>query len=205
MSTEALAGPLASPELSVKLFVEDPAAVRLHELAAVFHRWIKEDPLEDELLIDVASYEHVPKGPGVVLICEKAHYYFDVRDGRPGIRYRGRREPRGIGEEGVVRAFRSALAAAWLLESDAALDGRYRFVTGEVEFGIYDRLLAPSEEQTAARVRPVLATCVKALYGVDDAAIEMVSGPREPFRMSVKTTVSPRVRELLGRLAVPSA
>ena len=105
---------LASAELSVKLFVEDPAAVDLEELIPVFHRWIREDRLEGELPIDVAGYAHVPKGPGVVLICDHSHYYFDERDGRPGMRYRGRRVPRGSGEEGITKAFRCALRAAAL-------------------------------------------------------------------------------------------
>ena len=129
------------------------------ELIPVFHRWIAEKLIEDELLVDVASYEHVPKGPGIVLICDKAHYYFDVRDGRPGIRYRGRRDADVAGEQGIARAFRSALQAASLLENDPALDGRYRFVTSELEFGIYDRLRAPSDEATfkarSARSREV--------------------------------------------------
>ena len=148
--------PLTSSEISVKLFVDDPSGVRLKELIPVFHRWIQESLLGDELLVDVASYEQVPKGPGIVLICDTAHYYFDMRAGRPGLRYRSRRIAPATEEEGIARAFRSALQAASLLESDPALEGRYRFRTGQVEFGIYDRLRAPSNVETFAAVRPEL-------------------------------------------------
>jgi hypothetical protein len=199
MSPES-ASPLDSPEVSVKLFVADDAGVRLKELIPVFHRWIKEDLLEDELQIDVANYEHVPKGPGIVLICDRAHYYFDLRAGRAGLRYRGRRQARAIGAAAVTRAFGSALQAARLLETDPVLEGRYRFRTDEVEFGIYDRLRAPSDEATLSAIRPVLEEAVQRLYGVDDASLELSSGSKEPFMVTIKVGASPSVEELQGRL-----
>ena len=85
-------GPLSSADMSVKLYVTDDSIVRPEELVPVFHRWIKDRMLEDDLQIDVAVYEHVPQGPGIVLVCNTAHYYFDVRGNRWGLRYRGRRE-----------------------------------------------------------------------------------------------------------------
>ena len=197
--------PLTSPEVSVKLFVEDPAGVRLKELISVFHRWIAEKLIDDELLVDVASYEHVPRGPGIVLICDKAHYYFDVRDGRPGIRYRGRRDADVVGEQGIARAFRSTLQAASLLENDLALDGRYRFITNELEFGIYDRLRAPSDQATFEAVQPDLEKYVKTLYGADEVSLELTSGPKEPFMVSIKAGTTPAVEELLGQVAAASA
>jgi hypothetical protein len=198
-------GPLDSPEVSVKLFVADASGVRLEELIHVFHRWIKEDMVEDELPIDVASYEHVPKGPGIVLICDTAHYYFDVRAGRAGLRYRGRRAARGAGADAVTGACRSALQAARLLEVDPALEGRYRFRTDEVEFGIYDRLLAPSDESTLRTVLPVLREVVRDLYAVEATKLELASGPREPFMVTVTPGASPSVEELLGRLAAATS
>jgi hypothetical protein len=192
---------LASAELSVKLFVEDPAAVDLEELIPVFHRWIREDRLEGELPIDVAGYAHVPKGPGVVLICDHSHYYFDERDGRPGMRYRGRRVPRGSGEEGITKAFRCALRAAALLEKDPSLGKRYRFRTDTVELGITDRLHAPSDERTLAAVRPAVAAAVRSIYGKPAKSITLASGPREPFLARIEMADSPKVETLLEQLA----
>ena len=42
--------------------------IELEKLVPVFHQWIREKKIPDELLIDVADYAHVPQGPGVVLI-----------------------------------------------------------------------------------------------------------------------------------------
>ena len=149
----------------------------------------------------MANYEHVPKGPGIALICDEAHYYFDVRHDRWGMRYRGRRTARATGEDAIVRAFRSALHAASLLESDPSLEGRYRFRTDEVEFGIYDRLLAPSGEETLDAVRPALETAVTALYGEPPTSLELSSGPKEPFMVRVTNAGSPDVSELLNKVA----
>lgn len=192
---------LTSPELNVKLFVADGSKIDVEELVPVFHRWIREDVLEDELPIDVAGYAHVPKGPGTVIICDHAHYYFDERAGRFGLRYRGRRVARGAGEEAITRAFRSALRAASLLEKEPALGGHYRFETSRVEFGISDRLRAPSNEQTLAAVRPALESVVKSLYGKPAKSITLASGPREPFMVTIEAGASPSVDTLLDKLA----
>lgn len=195
---------LQSAEVSVKLFVDDHSVVRPLELIPVFHRWITDGALEDELMIDVANYEHVPKGPGIVLICDRAHYYFDVRENRWGIRYRGRREARATGREAIAHAFAAALRAASLLESDPELEGRYRFRTDEVEFGVYDRLRAPSGDETFAAVKPELEAVVEALYGSPPRGVELVSGPKEPFMVSIDSGTAPTVEELLDRALAPA-
>ena len=200
MSTGPVAPPLTSADASVKLFVDEKSVVRPHELIEVFHRWITESALDDELTIDVAMYEHVPQGPGIALICDQAHYYFDVRQNRWGLRYRGRRVARATGADAVRRAFRSALQAAALIENDPKLEGRYRFRTDQMEFGIYDRLRAPSEAATLDAVRPELEATVQALYGEGPKSMQLVSGPKEPFMVAIENASSPGVDELLARL-----
>ena len=199
MSKETM-GPLGSPDVSVKLFVKNSEDLSTKELIPVFHRWIKNCLIEDELLVDVTSYAHVPKGPGIVLICDKAHFYFDEREGRCGLRYRGRRASDVTGVERIKKALRSALHAASLLENDPELDGRYRFQTSEFEFGIYDRLRAPSDNATLAAVEPMLRDYVESLFG-EPAEIELTSAPKEPFMATVRMADSPSVDELLGRVA----
>jgi len=191
--------PLDSAEIAVKLFLEDPQGVRPGEIVPVFHRWIREGALPDELMVDVATYEHVPRGPGVVLICDTAHYAFDLRFGRPGLRWRGRRVATGTGRERLGRAFRSALTAAALLERETALEGRCRFRTDELEVGIHDRLRAPSDRTTFDLVRPELAACVGDLFRSEAVTLEMTSGARDPFLVSIRTGASASVGELLDR------
>ena len=194
------AGPLGSADLSVKLFVADPSRVDVRELIPVFHRWIQQGLLEDELVIDVTGYAHVPHGPGVLLICDTAHYSLDMNR-RPGLRYRRRRRAApGTTEERLRDVFRRALNAARLLGEEPGLEGRYRVRTDELEFAIYDRLNAPSDEAVFHAVRPSLLELIGQLYQGDQAQLRLVSGPREPFTVSISTSTALDVAALLDRL-----
>ena len=192
--------PLDSPELSVKYFVEDSSAVRVEELIPVFHRWIRESVLEDELLIDVANYAHVPKGPGVMLICDLGQYGLDLRHGRPGLRYRRRRVAHASPQDRLAETFRSAIRAGSLLADEPALEGRYRFRTDEVELVIYDRLRAPSALGTLEAVSPLLGSFVTQLYEDPAVSLELTSRSNEPFAVRITTQEAPPLRTLLSRL-----
>ena len=79
MSGDEAVAPLMSPEVSIKLFVDDQSIIRPLELIGVFQRWIKEGALEDELVIGEtatveASFEPIlgevqvagsPEGAGI--------------------------------------------------------------------------------------------------------------------------------------------
>ena len=67
-------------QLKIYLTPESAKSFDVESLIPVFHRWIKQRALP-ELTIDVASYQHVPQGPGVVLIGHGADYFLDkMRD-----------------------------------------------------------------------------------------------------------------------------
>src|SRR5216683_2708414 len=66
--------------VNVKLLVQNPAEASLEPLIPVFHSWIENRAEDDELLIDVADYIHVPAGPGVVLIGHEGNYSFNGQD-----------------------------------------------------------------------------------------------------------------------------
>ncbi|MDB4980878.1 MAG: hypothetical protein JWM82_1630, partial [Myxococcales bacterium] len=65
-------------KLQLKLYLtpESARAVQAEAFVPVFHRFIK-DKVLPELVIDVANYDHVPKGPGVVLIGHGSDYFLD--------------------------------------------------------------------------------------------------------------------------------
>ena len=84
-------------------------------------------------------------------------------------------------------------------------DGRYRFRTDELEFEIYDRLLAPSSVETMDAVRPELERFLRGLYGGAEVTLKMESGSGEPFRVGITISSAPPLIELVDRLtAVPS-
>ena len=49
------------------IFAEPVAAVSAKAIIPVFHKWIREQSI-DELLIDVADYTHLPSGPNALLV-----------------------------------------------------------------------------------------------------------------------------------------
>ena len=70
---DRLIDPDAIQHINLKIFVKDAGAIHPADAVAVFHRWIK-DSVCPEMLIDVADYEHVSAGPGVLLIAHEANY-----------------------------------------------------------------------------------------------------------------------------------
>ena len=77
--------------IKVKFFVEAPNAVDLPAFIPLFHRWIQKKTVEG-LLIDVADYQHVPEGPGILLMGHEGNYAMDMANGRPGLLYSRKRE-----------------------------------------------------------------------------------------------------------------
>ena len=156
-------------KLQLKLFVErNGHHVESEAFIPVLHRWIKDHVLS-ELVIDVANYAHVPKGPGVVLIGHTGDYYLDDTDGRFGLLYSRKR---GLADAPFAAKledlFRRTLHAAALLEKEtfpaAAGETRVRFSTNELLFRINDRLAAPASDETFAAVRPALEAVARRLF-----------------------------------------
>src|SRR3954467_11140756 len=70
-------------KLAVKLFLQDPSQAHGLKLLPVFQQWIQLHAMDDHLMIDVADYDHVPDGPGTVLVSHEANLYVDHLNGRP--------------------------------------------------------------------------------------------------------------------------
>ena len=183
-------------KLQVKVFAK--GAIDDVALIPVFHGWIRDKVVEDELLIDVADYAHVPHGPGIAVIGHQADYYVDEDAGRQGLTYARKRLGEGDFEARVETAFRRALEACARLESDDALDAA--FGTDEFLFRIADRLLAPNDDATFESVKPVLAKTLAKLVPDAEATIESVGEPREPLTIRVKVSSDEGVSALLARL-----
>jgi hypothetical protein len=184
-------------KLQVKLFI-DGDVPHADRFIPVFHDWIKHHKLP-ELLIDVANYAHVPKGPGVALIGNDGDYFIDDTDGRAGLLYSRKREA-PVPEARIADAFRRALNAATLLEK--SFDGKLRFRTDELLFRINDRLKAPAGETTFTEVRPELdAHCTKLFAGTHKLAL--VGGAKQLFSVKITTDGKADLATLLGRAGGP--
>jgi hypothetical protein len=186
-------------KLQVKVFVAGGASkLALETFIPVFHEWIKHHHL-DELLIDVASYAHVVRGPGVALIGHEADYFIDEAEGRPGLLYSRKRQPPPPAER-IPDAFRRALHAASLLEEEKSFAGNLRFRGDGFLFRINDRLLAPPGDATFAAVRPPLDALCGRLFAGAPYLLAPSSDPRQLFTVNITTEGNADLRTLLGRL-----
>jgi hypothetical protein len=171
-------------KLQVKLFATAGALPppSTEAFIHIFHSWIKNRVLP-ELMIDVANYAHVPKGPGVILIGHACDTSIDEADGRLGVLHNRKRTAPAPAER-LTDAFRRVLHAAILLQAEPTLAGKVRFAPGEFLFRINDRLLAPNNDQTFAALKPEL----------DALAARLFEGPADITRVGdAKTLFSVRI------------
>jgi hypothetical protein len=191
-----------SYKLAVKFPFQNPSALQAREFVPVFHRWIQSQALPGHQLIDVADYEHVHEGPGIVLVAHEANLHADQGRGQFGLLYR-RKQPTGGSFRGRLRAtFSHALEAATLLEQDEKLGGRANIRTDEASFFIFDRLLAPNSSATFKSVRSELESFLKGLYGLPSIELTYSEKPEELFEVGIKAPQSVPASTLLERVAV---
>ena len=188
--------------LQLKIFVTPDSALAVEPEAfiGVFHRWIKERVLS-ELVIDVANYLHVPKGPGVVLIGHGADYFLDHGEGRVGLLYNRKR----VGpppEDRLSDLVRRTLHGALLLEREPALGGKLRFASSEMLFRINDRLAAPNRDATFEALRPELAAWSHRIFaGRFDLA--RVGAAKDLFSVRLTSPANDSLAVLLDRMGGP--
>src|SRR4051812_22645553 len=93
-------------KLAVKLFLQDPSQAHGLKLLPVFQQWIQFHAMDEHLMIDVADYDHVPDGPGTVLVSHEANLYVDHLGGRPGLTYQRKQPLPGPFADRVATIFR---------------------------------------------------------------------------------------------------
>jgi hypothetical protein len=194
---------MQASKLQVKVYAAEHAGLTAETFIPVLHGWIKNHALP-ELMIDVANYGHVPKGPGVVLIGHACDYGIDEGEGRFGLLHSRKRmapEP----AERVADAFRRALHAASLLEADPALAGKLRFRGDELAFRINDRLAAPNDDTTFAAVKGELGALAAKLFAGAPFEIGRAGGAKDLFgvRIVSRAGAGVSVGTLLARLGGP--
>jgi hypothetical protein len=187
--------------IGLKVFAADGVALRPREVVPVFHRWIQSRALADHLLIDVADYEHVPEGPGILLVAHEANLSLDLGDGRMGLAYARKAPLPGALADRLRAVARAALTACRLLEDDAALGGRLRFRADQLYLFANDRLHAPNAEATRAAFEPALRPLLDSAYGDVTCTIAPEADAQERFGVRVTASRSFSVRDVLQRLA----
>lgn len=133
--------------ISVKMFTVANADFNVTTMIPVFHGWIQRSALEGVKPIDVADYSHVYQGPGVLLVCQEGQFSMEQSGGRLGLRYANKHLASGGVKDRIAEALSKVLAAAELLEAEAALKGKLSFGRDEFLVQIDDKLFAPNTEK----------------------------------------------------------
>jgi hypothetical protein len=185
--------------VNVKLGIEKPGEVDLGALIPIFQKWIETPPVED-LLLDVADYQHVHAGPGVVLIGFQGDYSVDNTDNRLGVRYNRKAPLDGSNQDRLKQAARAALSAFARLETEPRMEGKLRFDGREIEVIINDRLFAPNTDATRKEAGVDLQAFFKQLFKEGGVSLSYASDPRRLFSVTAKASQTFSIAELLANL-----
>lgn len=192
----------APKRLSIKFYF-DELAVDAEAFVPVFHRWIREDVVPTELLLDVADYKHVQDGPAIFLVGHQADYILDFTDGKPGLQYVRKRETGDSLRDALALTLRQALHAVQLTQTDVELRGKLRLATDTATIALVDRLNYPNDDSADA-VQQALAESLTPLFG-DDATVRRVENdPRQPLTFQLHAPSAADAETLLSRLPQPA-
>ena len=188
--------------VSVKYFLEDPAALDVEQLIPTFHEWIRGSKV-DGLLLDVSDYRHVPGGPGIMLVGHECDYRMDLGGSRPGLCYVNKQRGNGtpIDPAACLRSsFRGALVACRALERERSLSG-LRFASDEVELQFLDRRRTPNDKTAREALTAPLAEFVSGLVRPAPAELDWDGhDPRRPLSVRLKSPGAPDLDKLIARL-----
>jgi len=160
------------------------ADVDVEQYVAVFHDWIRQSALEG-LLIDVASYAHVPNGPGVLLIGHELDYSVRMAGHRVELTCRHKRDPGGEGQA-LKRCLRQLLQAAQLLQSATKLKEPPSFRASSFVFRSNDRLRCPNSAEAGSRVTQTVGRLFCKVMGVDNLDVASVGPEREALTLVIE-------------------
>ncbi len=170
--------------ISIKFHAEAPPGFDITDAVPVFHRWIREHVIDNELLIDVADYKHVVDGPGVLLVGHEADYGLEVVDGRLGLLYTRKREVGDSLTGAFQTLFAQSLHAARRLEAEPELAG-LRIHTDAADVAILDRLHFENSDEGVNAIGPALEEVLAAVYGGGATAQRLANDPRQPLTVRV--------------------
>lgn len=185
-------------KINVKFYLAEDAVLSPEDAFRIFSQWIPET--KDEILIDVADYQHVPQGPKTVLVGHQANYTLDNTDGRYGLIYGQKATALGSNADRLKSAFAAALKACRRLEQ--AQDAKARFVGAEAVVVINDRLQAANSDATLAEIRDDLEQVLGQLYAGASTRVEREGDARQRFTVRVQAEGDFDTQTLLSNLGL---
>ncbi|HEX4999208.1 MAG TPA: hypothetical protein VFY29_13360 [Terriglobia bacterium] len=181
----------------MKFFAEGADGFSVRAMVPVFHAWIQRQAIPGHLLIDVHDYSHIFQGPGILLVGHEANFSLDQTGGQLGLLYHRKVTETGDFGAHLAGIFKAALLGCSLLEGETSL----RFRTDEAQLIFNDRLNAPNDTETRARLEPLVAEALKGVWSTDvKMESSAASDSRERLAFRIRFPKSEPIATLLARL-----
>ncbi len=194
---------IAPHRLSVKFFFEE-LSIDVESFIPVFHRWIRENVVPNELLLDVADYKHIVDGPAILLVGHEADYVVDLTDAKPGLLYVRKRDAGSDLSAALGTTLSQALNGVKLTETDVELKGKLKLRTDAAMIVLLDRLNYPNSANgdgtTATAAQAQLSDDLAPLFGDDATVTRVDNDAREPLTFELTAPSAPDVDALLSQL-----
>jgi hypothetical protein len=185
-------------KINVKFYLTQDAVLSPEDAFRIFSQWIP--TTKDEVLIDVADYQHVPQGPKTVLVGHEANYTLDNSDGRYGLLYGQKSACSGANSARLRAAIAASLKACVRLEQSEDATASVRFVGTEIVLVINDRLRAANNAATLDGIRADLDAVLGELYAGAPTRLEREGDERQRFTVRVRAEGEFHAEGLLANL-----
>ena len=175
--------------LSIKLLAESTNVVPT-EFVPIFHAWIRNQQLKDHLLIDVADYNHVPEGPGTMLVAHEGNFSIAQSEGKLVLLYQRKRLLEGTLTERLNTTLKAVLNASEFLEQEPDFLERLRFDRNRFWVISNDRLNLPNTEPAFEVLCPSISEVAEQFFGHNRYNLVQNAGTKE--RLSITINSSPK-------------
>jgi len=140
-------------------------------------------------MIDVSDYNHVPDGPGTLLVTHEGNFSLALAEGKLSLLYQRKRFLEGTLTERLNTAFKALLNASELLEQEPDFRNRLSFDRNSFWVISNDRLNLPNTDQSFEELRPALSELATEFFGHDHFSLNCNSGEKERLSVMVESSV----------------
>jgi hypothetical protein len=186
--------------IGVKVFATKGEDIPPFEFMTVLQRWIQQHTVPGTL-IDVADYSHMHQGPGIILVAHEHNTSVDYVDGRMGLLYNRKQPLDGSTQDTVRLCMKYALMAAEELQNEPEFQGRLAFDASRLQIVANDRLLAPNEDDAAARFAELVRAVAGQIFDGEVACEVQPDDARNRIAVDVRGSEGAELKAIIAQCA----
>ena len=172
-------------KFGIKLFLDSNGSYSSKDFIPVFHSWIQDKIVADNLVIDVADYSHIPDGPGIMLIAHEGHFSLDQENLKPGIMYMRKTELKGSFKVRFKKVLSTVIEAADRLHNNN-INKKIHFINNSFRFIANDRLYAENTIENQTLYKNSIKKVLNEIYPDSNIEFDDVSNNKERLAFTVQ-------------------